>query len=115
MLILALSKESNTQRGTKKMATYTEVRNLFNDSALANRVEVAVIIAANGLADNASNNAWDGAAYANPTTEARKALMSVLATNNALTVEAIQGATDVALQAAVDAAVSTLIKALAGV
>ena len=97
------------------MATYTELRDLFNDSALSNRVEVAVIIAANGLADNASNNAWVAQAYSSPTSEAKKALMSVLASNAGLTVAAIQGATDAALQTAVDSAVSILVKALAGV
>ena len=97
------------------MATYTEIRDLFNDSALSNRVEVAVIIAANGLADNASNNAWVSQAYSSPTAESKKALMSVLASNNGLTVAAIQGSTDAALQTAVDSAVAILVKALAGV
>ncbi len=97
------------------MATYIELRDLFSDSALLNRIEVAIIIAANGLADNASNNAWVSQAYSNPKAEAKKALMSVLAVNNGLTKTQIQGATDAALQTAVDTAVSTLIKALAGV
>ena len=97
------------------MASYTELRDLFNDSELSNRVEVAVIVSANSLADNASNNAWVAQAYANPTAEAKKVLMAVLATNAGLDVSAIQGATDAALQTAVDTAVSILIKALAGV
>tara|TARA_R110002096_G_scaffold34857_2_gene99322 strand:+ start:392 stop:685 length:294 start_codon:yes stop_codon:yes gene_type:complete len=97
------------------MATYTEIRDLFNDSVLKNRVEVAVIIAANGLADNASNNAWVSQAYNNPKAEAGKALMAVLAANNGLSVAAIQGANDAAIQGAVDTAVATLVKALAGV
>ena len=97
------------------MASYTEIRDLFNDSELSNRVEVAVIIAAQGLADNAGNNAWIAQAYASPTGEAKKALMAVLAANSGLTVAAIQGSTDAALQTAVDSAVAVLVKALAGV
>ena len=96
------------------MATYTELRDLFNDDTLRNRIEVAIIIAANGLADNANNNAWVAQAYSNPRAEAEKALMSVLAENNALDVTAIQTATDAALQTAVNTAVTTLVKALAG-
>ena len=96
------------------MATYTEIRDLFNDSTLSNRVEVAVIVAANNLADNVSNNAWVAQAYSNPTAEAKKVLMAVLATNAGLDVSAIQGATDAALQTAVDSAVVILVKALAG-
>ena len=97
------------------MATYTEIRDLFNDSELLNRVEVAVIIAANGLADNANNNSWVEKAYSSTSSESKKALMAVLATHNTLSVADIQGATDTALQLAVDTAVSTLVKAQAGV
>lgn len=96
------------------MATYTELRGLFNDDSLRNRVEVAVIIAANGLADNINNNAWVAQAYSNPRREADRALMAVLAENNALDVATIQASTDVALQTAVDSAVAILVKALAG-
>ena len=96
------------------MATYTELRDLFNDSELSNRVEVAVIIAANGLADNATNNAWVAQAYSSPKAEANKALMAVLASNSGLSVSAIQGATDTALQTAVDSVVTILVKAKAG-
>ena len=97
------------------MALYTELRDLFNDSTLQNRIEVAVIVAANDLSDSASNNAWVAQAYSNPKAEAKKALMSVLATHNGLTVAQIQGADDATLQTAVDAAILTLVKALAGV
>lgn len=97
------------------MATYTEIRDLFNDSVLLNRVEVAVIISANNLADDANNNSWVAKAYSSTVSEAKKALMAVLATHNGLTVAQIQGATDAALQSAVDIAVSTLVKAQAGV
>ena len=46
--------------------------------------------------------------FSNPRTEAKKALMSVLAANSAASVAAIQGATDPALQTNVDAVVGTL-------
>ncbi len=96
------------------MANYLEIRDLFNDSDLKNRVEVAVIVAAQGLADSPDNNAWVAEAYNNPKGEAQKALMGVLAQNRAFTVAQIQGADDATLQTAVDAAVATLVKAKAG-
>ena len=97
------------------MATYLEIRVLFGDSDLLERVEVAVLIATNGLADNAANNAWVEAVFSSPCKEAQKVLMGVLAVNNASTVEAIQGSTDAILQSHVNAIVATLISAKAGV
>ena len=108
------------------MALYLEVGGLFNDSDLLERVEVATIIAANGLADNVANNAWVSQAYSSPTVEAKKVLRAVLATHNGLTAAQIQEATyngltvaqiqeptDAALQTAVDNAVAVLVKAVA--
>lgn len=101
------------------MATYVEIRNLFNDSALRNRVATAVIIAANGiLAEGAATQArkaWAAKAFASAEQESKRILMAVLAANSGATVVQIQGAPDAALQANVDAAISLFIDADAGV
>ena len=97
------------------MATYTELRALFHDSDLLERAEVSVIVAANGLADNAANNAWVAVAFSSPNSEAKKVLMGIIAANSAASVAAIQGSTDGQLQTQVDAVVATLVSAMAGV
>lgn len=99
------------------MATYQELRDLFDDSDLTEKVEVAVVIAANNLiggTPTTNEKAWAATAFANPNAEARKALMAVLAENSGLTVAQIQSATDAAVQTNVNAVVSTLVDALAG-
>lgn len=95
------------------MATYLELRNLFNDAPLRNRVTVAVAIAAQGIIANAGTEtatriAWAQRALRSPEAEGASALVYALAANNALTVAQISAATDVALQAAIDAAVNGL-------
>lgn len=97
------------------MATYQELRGLFNNSDLMEKVEVAVIISANTLiagTPTTPETNWAATAFANPKVEARKALMSVLAANSSATVAQITGATDVAIQTNVDSAVPTLVAAL---
>ena len=97
------------------MASYTELRSLFNDSDLMERVEVAVIIAANDLAGGtptAAQTTWIANAYSSPAGEARKALMGVLAANSGATLVNIQTASDATLQTNVDAI--ALILAAAG-
>lgn len=99
------------------MATYQELRILFNDSDLLEKVETAVVIAANDLVagtPTAADNSWIGAVFSNPNSEAKKALMAVLASNSDSTVAAIQGATDVSIQTNVDTIVPTLVAALSG-
>ena len=100
------------------MATYTEIRNLFNDSDVKNRVVVAVAVSAQTLAagtPTAADNAWISSVLSSPQTEGSKAFIAVLAANKAATVAQIQGATDVELQTKVDEIVPTLIAAMAGV
>ena len=100
------------------MATYAELRSLFKDSALLNRVTVATIVSANGLlsgAPTAASKAYAAACFSDPEGEARKVLMAVLAVNKALTVTQIQGAADAAMQTQVDAVVPLLRDARAGV
>lgn len=100
------------------MATYQELRSLFNDSDLLEKVEVATVIAANDLlatTPTTAQKAWAAQVFASPKTEAQKALMAVLAENSGLTVAQIQGATDTAVQTNVDGVASILVDALAGV
>jgi hypothetical protein len=100
------------------MASYTELRNLFNDDVLVNKVTVATVIAANNLLSgtpSAADKAYAAQVFASPRSEAEKVLMSVLAANAAVTVGNIQSATDSAIQSKVDDVVPHLVDALAGV
>lgn len=100
------------------MATYQELRGLFSDSDLNEKVEVAVIIAANNLiggTPTTAQKAWAATAFSSPKSEASKALMAVLAENSGATVAQIQSATDASVQTNVNNVVSTLVDALAGV
>ena len=95
------------------MATFLELRGLFNDVALRNRVEVAVIIAANNIAQNSTAESderltWAKNALNAPGREADKALLVALAVNSTAAVAQIQGASDAALQTNVDSAVDVL-------
>ena len=101
------------------MATYAEIRTLFNDSALKNRVATAVIIAANGILNEVTpsinRKAWANKAFQGPEGESVRVLMSVLAANNSATVAQITGASDTQIQTNVDAAIDLFIDADAGV
>lgn len=97
------------------MALYTELRDLYTNDNLKNRLDVAITIEAHALAiDNASTAeqlAWASRALANPRGEAEKALRFVLAANRALTVAQILGADDAVLQSAVALVVPALVAA----
>lgn len=99
------------------MALYTELRGLFANDELLNRTEVAVVIAAQNLAEGATptddEKIWVAQVLGNPKAEARKVLMFVLAANNGATVAQIQGANDAALQTNVNTIVPILVDALA--
>ena len=100
------------------MATLQELRGLFNDSDLFEKVEAATIIAANDLLSGTptlGQKVWAATVFNDPKQEAKKALLAVLATNSALTVEQIQGAGDPAIQSNVDAVTGILVDAMAGV
>lgn len=92
------------------MATNTELYGLKNDSTLRNRVEMECIIAAETVmneVDTTPNHAnrliWAASVFANSAAEAGRMFMAVLAANAEHTVEQIQGASDEAIQANVDA------------
>jgi hypothetical protein len=97
------------------MASYIELRNLFSDSDLGNKIDVAVMIAANELITSASptveGQAWAAHVFSNPRVEGQKALMAVLSLNKDATVAQITGAADVALQTNVDLVVPSLVSA----
>ncbi len=100
------------------MATYTKIRDLFSDDTLRNRVEVAVIVAADGLlagTPTADEQKWATAVFDSPRREGKKAYMAVLAANSGATVAQIQSATDAAIQANVDDVVAALVVAHAAV
>ncbi len=87
------------------MASYIDLRNLFSDDTLKNRVDVAIVISASDLlggTPTAAEQSWAAAVFANPRLEGRKAFMAVIAANKSASVSAIQGATDAALQVNVD-------------
>ncbi len=94
------------------MATYTELRGLFANNLLKNRIEVACLVAAEairvedgGTVNNANRLIWAKAAFNNPTAKAAPMLKRLLAANKDSTVENIQAVIDSALQVLVDAAV----------
>lgn len=91
------------------MATYTELFGLHNNSALKNKVMSAVVIAAEtvmnedgGTANHANRLVWAKAVFANPSNEADRMFWAVLAANSALSIAAIESASDSAIQANVD-------------
>ncbi len=94
------------------MATYLELRALFNESDLVNKLQVACLVAAEairiedgGTTNHANRLIWAKACFDNPQDKAEKLLMAVLASNKDLTVVQITGASDAALQTKVDAAI----------
>ncbi len=91
------------------MATYDELYGLKNDSALRNKVETACIIAAEavmledgGIANHINRLLWAKAVFANPSGEANRMFMAILAANSGSTVAVIQGAPDATIQTNVD-------------
>jgi len=94
------------------MATYMELRQLFSDGDLKNKIEVACIVSAEAIrtelasVPNHDNRLlWAKAAFSNPNSIREQMLMALLAANKDSTVAAIQSVTDGALQTLVDEAV----------
>ena len=99
------------------MATYTELRGLFNNSELLGKIEVATVKHASDLLDGtptAADRAWAADVFGNPKSESKKALMAVLATNSGLDSAAIIAASDAAIQTNVDSVAPSLVQAKAG-
>lgn len=101
------------------MATYTEIRNLYNDSAMRNKVATAIAIAADTVMRGNDNSApfsqtagdhdkrvvWAKEVLGSTENWTNQFWQAVLAANNTLTVAQITGATDAALQTKVNEAV----------
>ena len=95
------------------MATYMELKAIFGHSDLNDKIEVAVIIAAEtirtedpGVTNHENRMTWAKQAFANPVGTAKQMIMAMLAANNALAVGAITGASDSAIQASIEVAIN---------
>ena len=98
------------------MATYTELHNLRGSAtvtALRQKISVAIAIKANLLAKlptpTAPQVAFAKAALANPDSYQEIVLNYILADYNSQTTAAITGASDAAVQTAVNVAIDTLL------
>ena len=97
------------------MATYAELFALSQNGPLKDKVAVACLMAAEiirteltSVPNHAARLVWARKALENPDAVAIAALRAALVQNAALTVAQITGATDVALQTAVNNAVDLL-------
>jgi uncharacterized membrane protein len=91
------------------MATYIELRQLFGNGDLLNRIEVACIVAAETIqtedaatVNHANRVLWAASVFSQSRPWAEKMLMALLAANRAATVQDITGATDETLQTLVN-------------
>jgi hypothetical protein len=100
------------------MATYLELRGVFYEPGLRERVATAVVVAAQGqlvaAPGTAAGRAWALAVLRAPAEWGDVVLKAVLAANKGLTLAQISAASDAAIQANVDAAVAGLVAAHAG-
>ena len=96
------------------MATYEELHNLLaQESVLRNRVKVAVLVAAQAIsveppatANHAFRLIWAKQAFQNPEARAAELFPALLAINKGATVAQILGASDTAIQGAVDGVIN---------
>jgi len=95
------------------MASYMELRNLYSDDVLKNRIDVACIVAAETIrneSDQTGNHAnrlvWARRAFTNTNSIRDAMLKALLAANKDADVAAIQAVLDPALQTLVDDAVN---------
>lgn len=95
------------------MATYAELYDLRTNSALKNKITVAVGVKAAAILDagtpTAAQVAWAKEAIENPASKADALLNYLLASNASATTGQITGATDSAIQTKVNTAVDTII------
>ena len=101
------------------MATYQEIRSLFSEDDLRHRTTSAVVIAAEEelsvTPGSVGGRAWGLKVLRDPAGWGRIAFLSILASNKASTVVAIQAASDITIQNKVDSARVGWIAAEAGV
>jgi hypothetical protein len=95
------------------MATYAELYDKVGDSALKNRLAVAVAVKAQALFDlatpTAAQLAWADSAINDPFGKAEVFFRYLLAKNRALTIAQIDAVTDTAMQTAIDALADKII------
>lgn len=100
------------------MALLSELRSLFNDSDLRNRVTAATVLAASAelaaVPGSVKNRAWALDVLGNRTGWGEMMFVAILADNASLTVAQIRGATDATIQAAVNGRVESMATAKAG-
>ena len=96
------------------MATYTELRGIFDHGELRNRIEVACVVAATairsedaGTTNHANRLVWARHVFSEPSMMSKRMHMALLGTNAGATVATITGVTDANLQTLVNAAVDT--------
>lgn len=88
------------------MATYTELRQLFNNDDLRNRVSTACLVYAYGLLSGTPTDAQKAFAekvFNDPDAIGRKIMMGVLAASKDTSKAGIEGVSDSAIQTRVDA------------
>lgn len=97
------------------MATYQELYALSQDQNMIQKVTMAIAIAAEDIRSEPEETpnhiqrvAWAQRALLNPDGMARQVLLIALAQNAAISVEAIQQASDEALLSAVNSAIALL-------
>lgn len=95
------------------MATYDELLAANANTSLINKVRVATVVSATNVmaeatsVDNHANRLkWAKDVFADPASAGLRMMWPVLAQNKALTLAQITGASDAAVQTAVDAAVN---------
>ena len=95
------------------MATYDELLQAAKNGALTDKIMVACFVAADairqesaGTANHDNRLAWAKAVFENPERERDRMKWAVLAENKGLTLAQIVGASDAAVQTAVDQAVN---------
>lgn len=97
------------------MASCTEIRALFSNDELRNRITVATVIASNAAlagTPTAAQQKFANWVFSNPDQAGSRVLMAVLAANNTFTAAQITGATDATLQSAVNSVIPNLTAAL---
>ena len=99
------------------MATYLELKALFNDSDLMDRIQVAAVIVASDFLEStptAPQKAWAAAVFNDSRVEARKLLKAVLADKKNLSVADIKALTDANIKNRVTIVAPYMVDAMAG-
>lgn len=102
------------------MATYAELIIASQNGTLTDKIKVACFIAAEVVRNEApatTNHAnrltWAKQVFSNPDNEAKRMVWAVLAQNQAATLPQITGASDAAVQTAVNAAIDVFANGVA--